>query len=339
MMRTPTIADTRQPAGPNGAMWAATLVLLAAALAVSELFWRTQGFLPSVTDDEALWALQRDRVNHAGPQTLLILGRSRIQQEFVPEVFRELCPEYDTIQLAVGGAHPVATLRDIAENTAFAGVVLCSISDASLLPELWEQQRPHLDFYYHQWGPLKRSGRAAKAFLQERLAFMAPELSFHNAVLDWLRDVLEPQFLRITADRHHVVDYRKVDLAQFADNQYKTIMKNIGEYIRFRGYAEWPAGLGRIEDLVTLIQRRGGQVVFVRCPTSGPYRAIEEQYFPRKRFWDVLVRSTRAHTLHFEDIPGMRDFDCAEGSHLHLEDTHTFTRLLVEDLRAAAILP
>lgn len=338
MTRDPSIADTRRPKGPYGLTWLAAVVLLACALAASEFFWRTQGFLPSVTDDEELWALQRGRVNRAGPKTVLILGRSRIQQEFVPEVFREVCPEYGAIQLAVGGLHPVASLRDIAVNTAFSGVVLCSISDASLLPELWEQQRPYLDFYYKEWGPLKRTGRAAKAFLQERLALLAPELSFHNAALDWLRGKLEPQFLRITADRHHSVDYRKVDLGQFTEDQYKTIMKNIGEYTQFRGYAEWPAGLGRVEDLVALIQRRGGRVVFIRCPTSGPYREIEEQYFPRKRFWDVFARSTSAYTLHFEDVPGMRGFVCAEGSHLNLEDTKTFTRLLATELQRAGII-
>lgn len=338
MTRKPVSADSRRPEGPHGLVWIATIILLAGALAASEFFWRAQGFLPSVTDDEELWALQRDRVNDASPETVLILGRSRIQQEFVPEVFQEACPDYDTIQLAVGGLHPIASLRDIAIETTFSGVVLCSISDASLLPELWEQQRPYLDFYYHQWGPLKRTGRMAKAMLQERLALLAPELSFHNAVLDWMRGMLEPQFLRITADRRHCVDYRKVDLGQFTENQYKTIMKNIGEYIQFRGYSEWPAGLGRVEDLVAFIQRRGGRVVFLRCPTSGPYREIEEQYFPRKRFWDAFARSTSAYTLHFEDIPGMRNFVCAEGSHLHLEDTEIFTRQLAVELRRAGIL-
>ena len=114
-------------------------------------------------------------------------------------------------------------------------------------------------------------------------------------------------------------------------------MQNIGEYIRLRGYVEWPAGVGRIEDMVSRIQRRGGKVVFVRCPTSGPYREIEERYFPRARFWDVLARETSAASMHFEDVPGMQ-FVCAEGSHLYLADTVTFTRLLAGKLKELGVV-
>ena len=337
MPHTPTIADSRKPHGPVGRVWWSAVVILAAALGSSELFWRAEGFLPSVSDDEELWSLQRDRLNGAGPKTLVILGRSRIQQAFVPEVFRKECPDYALIQLAVGGLHPVASLRDIADNTPFAGVVLCAISEASLLPELWEQQRPYLNFYYREWGPLKRTGRIAKSWLQANFAILAPELTFHTAALDWVRGTLAPQFLRIDAARHHRVDYRKVNIEEFRDNQYKTIMQNIGDYMQLRGYKEWPAGLGRVEDMTARIQRRGGKVVFVRCPTSGPYREIEERYFPRKRFWDAIARETGTLTIHFEDVQGM-EFACAEGSHLHLEDTEVFTRLLTQTLVQSGVL-
>ncbi|HNR31946.1 MAG TPA: hypothetical protein PKI11_13735 [Candidatus Hydrogenedentes bacterium] len=332
MTQTTANADSRRPAGPYRRVWGGAVLVLVALTVLSEAFWRAQGFQPSVTDDEQLWALERDCLDGAGPRTVVVLGRSRIQQAFVPEIFEEMRPGYGFVQLAMGGDHPLALLRDIAENTDFAGVILCTVTAPSLLPELWNQQQHRIDYYRREWGPLKRMGRRVKTFLQAHLVILAPELSLREAIPDLLRGRVEPQFLRVSPRRHHRVDYRKVDLAKFTEDQLKTITRNVETYVALEGFTNWPDGLGRIEDWVNAIQRRGGRVVFLCCPTSGDYRAVEDKHFPREVFWDVFAARTAADTIHFEDVPGMREFVCAEGSHLHIEDTHAFTRLLVEEL-------
>ncbi len=135
-----------------------------------------------------------------------------------------------------------------------------------------------------------------------------------------------------------MVAYRNVDIDEFTRIQYEKIKANMGRYIRLTSYAEWPSRLEEIEAAVRLIQARGGKVVFLRCPTSGAYRALKETHFPRRDYWDVFAARTSAYTLHFEDMPLVRDMECAEGTHLYVEDTWRFTAVLAEMLKEMGVL-
>ena len=331
-------AFDRVPPGRYGWMLLVAVLTLVLGITASEVFWRMQGFEPSVTDTEALWAQERARVEDAGEKTLLILGRSRIQQAFVREVFHEECPGYETIQLAVGGDHPIGTLINIAENTDFNGVVLCSITADSLLPELRDQQQHYLDYYYDDYGLLERIGQRFLTFAEWRLVTLAPELTPQEVLPDLAQGDAAPQFLRCTPWRRHIVDYTKAPLAQFTADQLKTVQKNTNRYIMLDGYTKWPNGLARVNDYVRMITQRGGKVVFVRMPTSGDYYAVEKQHFPRKAYWDVWARMTDAPCIHFEDVPAMAGMECAEGTHLQLEDTVVFTRALAEELKRRGVV-
>jgi hypothetical protein len=86
---------------------------------------------------------------------------------------------------------------------------------------------------------------------------------------------------------------------------------------------------------VARIQARGGKVVFLRLPVTGPLAEREEQLAPRAATWDRLVRENKVPAIHFADHPELRAFDCPEWSHLSAEDSVEFTRHLVPHLQAA----
>lgn len=90
---------------------------------------------------------------------------------------------------------------------------------------------------------------------------------------------------------------------------------------------------------VARIRARGGRVVFLRLPVTGPLLAREEQLAPRALTWDRLVRESGVPAIHFEEHPELRAFDCPEWSHLSAEDSVEFTRRLVPHLRAALQSP
>jgi len=321
-----------------GRIWLTALALCVAALVTLEFTWRALGFEPSITDDEDLWAYHREAVTDFDHNLLVLLGRSRIKQEFVPEVFEAMCPHYRYVQLAIEMWHPIATLRDLAENTGFAGVVVCSVTAESLLPELWDQQKDSLDYYYTRWGPMKRMNRIVRTWLQGHLVILLPELILQRVGPDLLKGDVEPQFLRTRADRTQVVDYHKVNIEEFTRARVQGIQGIMKGYTELEGYARWPKDLDVIEAMVEQIQGRGGKVVFLRCPTSGEYLATEARAFPRDRFWDVFAKHTAATTIHFQDIAGMKELVCAEGTHLHREDATAFTRILTEELLRRGIL-
>ena len=84
---------------------------------------------------------------------------------------------------------------------------------------------------------------------------------------------------------------------------------------------------GIVED-VSAIRSRGGNVIFVRYPTTGFSREVERQLQPRAECWDRVIEATGCLGIHFEDHEELKDFDCPEGSHLTQSDAIKFTRRL-----------
>jgi hypothetical protein len=83
-----------------------------------------------------------------------------------------------------------------------------------------------------------------------------------------------------------------------------------------------------MKDAVAAIRARGGNVVFVRHPSSGQVREIEDRITPRAAFWDRLLTETGAPGIYFEDHTSLRDFDCPEWSHLSAKDAVEYTQRL-----------
>jgi hypothetical protein len=83
---------------------------------------------------------------------------------------------------------------------------------------------------------------------------------------------------------------------------------------------------------VALIRSRGGEVVFVRPPSSGAYYEREQTAAPRAATWDRLLRETGAPGIHFEDYQDMQDLEIPEMSHLSRDSATRFTRAYVEVL-------
>ena len=86
---------------------------------------------------------------------------------------------------------------------------------------------------------------------------------------------------------------------------------------------------------IARIQGRGGKVVFLRLPVTGPLVEREEKLAPRAATWDRLVRENKVPAIHFAEHLELRSFECPEWSHLSAADSVEFTRRLVPHLKAA----
>ena len=74
--------------------------------------------------------------------------------------------------------------------------------------------------------------------------------------------------------------------------------------------------LVRTKIAVDKIRARGGDVVFLRPPSSPDIRAIEDQHTPRARVWDALLVYTNAKGIHSDDMPTVQNLFLPESSHL-----------------------
>jgi len=96
--------------------------------------------------------------------------------------------------------------------------------------------------------------------------------------------------------------------------------------------SELDAFFKSVKNATNKIKARGGEVLFVRTPSSGPYLKGENIVFPREKYWDRLLAETQCTGIHFMDYPAIAHFNCPEFSHLQLKDAVTFTKEFIKIL-------
>jgi len=84
---------------------------------------------------------------------------------------------------------------------------------------------------------------------------------------------------------------------------------------------------------VDKIKARGGQVLFVRTPSVGPYREAEVKGYPKTAYWDRLLALTGCKGIYFADYPETSYFICPEWSHLTPADAVLYTKAFVRELQ------
>lgn len=293
--------------------WFAGGLLL--SLVAAELVLRMMGHLPSVIDDRDLWAFHRQRIDEADRSALVLLGGSRIQLGVSLDT---LCADRGrkrVIQLAIDGTSPMATLRDLAENSEFSGLVVCSLFEPAFEPANWNAQQPWIDHFHREFAVTSRLKRVFSGTLQRYLVLVNSG---------------KPKYLTTQFDRSRSADYTQVDLTR-----HRQIRLDVGQRMFQRERASptaWLAQARLAESYVRAIQRRGGNVVFIRFPSSSPLYQLEERCYPRREYWDRYARVSRATLVHFEDVPVWRRFKCPDLSHLDRSDQIAFTESLVDVL-------
>ena len=76
------------------------------------------------------------------------------------------------------------------------------------------------------------------------------------------------------------------------------------------------------------IRARGGQVIFVRMPTSEPLWTRQARAYPRADYWDRFAAASGSPTIHFADYPSLSCFECPDYSHLDASDAPAFSHAL-----------
>lgn len=290
------------------------------SLVAAELVLRSMGHLPSVIDDRDLWAFHRQRIDETDRSDVVLLGGSRIQLGISLGTLSAGSGRKHITQLAIDGTSPMATLRDLAENSQFSGLVVCSLFAPAFEPVNWNAQQPWIDHYYRDFAVTSRLKRVFSGTLQRYLV---------------LANSGKPKYLTTQFDRSRSADYSQVDLTR-----HRQIRLDVGQRMfqtQRASPAAWLAQARIAESYVHAIQQRGGDVVFIRLPSSAPLYQLEERCYPRREYWDCYARISRATLVHFEDIPGWRRFTCPDLSHLDRSDQIAFTESLVDVLVARGV--
>ena len=281
-------------------------------------------------------------------RTTVFIGPSRIK-------FGLDIPTWETetgnhaVQLALIGQSDWDSFDDLANDKDFKGKLIVDVVEGIFFirdPGDGSRVRTNIA-YYRNITPTQRASFQINHVLESGFIFLNQDNFSINALLSkWklpkrkevlMGDVLPVfpvEFTPVSFDRQSYMTPNFVKDTNL-QNQVKRIWDG--------GGASWTPPTLNEDSLQVIfksakadadkIRNRGGQVIFVRTPSSGPYLMGEEKGFPRDAYWDQLLAVTGCKGIHFKDYPAISHFVCPEWSHLAPDDAIIFTKNLIKILQ------
>ena len=346
-MRSST-SNSKAAAGTGwGRAFALGIALYVLAIAALEVAGRRAGYRPIAApdNDRALWAVQRERVDHDGPNLVALAGNSRMMRSFSSPALRDALPDGDYVQLAVLGAEPGAVLRDLLVDPAFRGVLVCGIWEAD---RFWDPapQAPYVTYFHERWGWNERWNARARFFVNERLVSVLTQMNPMWRLFFAFEDgaTLGPQYDRFARDRMNLVDFALPAWASVVPKRQQEglwwLRTNARPQALERQAPAWVEQALALEPLIRAFQARGGRMVYVRLPSSNagdPDGALRQAM--REAYWDPFASRTAAAAIHFRDLPEARGLETPDAGHIDARDAPRFTRAVVDELRRRGVLP
>ena len=321
-------SSDRAPTGPWAKIWVTAALCCILALVITELTARQFKHQPSVIDDLALWSQVRDELASTSHPAIALLGASRIQLGVSPSLLERRFSDYRVFQLAVEGSSPVATLRDIADDTSFCGTVICELTPKYARIERHEDQANHVRFYHNQWSVDQFLNRRIRTELQSRFVIFNPSVSLVRIAgyLSKQGTFPPPAHVVTKPDRSRVADFSLHHSQrlgskdpQFTEDQVvrnSTSEPTVDELIQ---------QIAVVRPMIQAIEDRGGHVVFVRMPT--------DRHGDREAsFWRRFEQEIAPNLIDYASVPAMSHLKCPDGDHLDGRDIRPFTIGLADEL-------
>ena len=321
-----------------------TVALVLAALMLGAWEWNARSAIGlragDLDDSPQSWAEQR-RLASTAP--VAIVGDSRILFDTDLDRFEQLTG-VRPVQVSIVGTNGRALLEEMANDRRFNGLLIVGLADLSYFrPAGIGIGAPYLHNRDKNRLPSQVSGLVLDRWLQRRLAFMDSEYR------------LSTQLKQVDKGWRPGTDSPYEDvwkLSEVSDGRQYFMWDRIetDAYLRAHARHAWDRFKGpplpppiaakvveRSAEAVRRIRARGGEVLFVRPPSSPELRTIEEKRLPRSMGWDRLVAGTGTRGIHADDLPQAQQLILPEWSHLTRACATVFTDAYVR--RAAELTP
>jgi hypothetical protein len=327
------------PAQPWGPIALAVVLIVAALMGAWEWRMRQLQLVPGDFDDGAsAWAEQRRRID-AGNVAVAIVGDSRILFDTDLAHFEALTG-VRPVQLALPGTNGRPFLQDLAADPDFKGLAIVGITEGSYFRDEVGLMADALDTYKFE-SPAKRSSHLITTWLARRLAFLdeAYRLSVLTKRLDtgWRAGARSPYGevwkIATSKDERQTAMWGRIETDATLRDHARSV------WVQPRPNSGVPVAadvIARTQDAtreaVKAIRARGGDVVFVRPPSSPELRVHEDARIPRPAGWDALLAVADVRGVHFDDYPSMQGLAIPEWSHLSRACAPVFTDAYVRAL-------
>lgn len=326
-----------------------TLVLVVSFIVGWEWYWNNKGYTATYNDDKALWTNKRREAYH--DKATVFIGSSRIKFDLDIPTWEATTNE-KAVQLSLVGTSPRLLLEDLANDENFSGKLVVDITEVlffSKNPAFHQSAKEAIGFYQRQTLSERLSSEisfaleANLAFLEERrfsLNTLLNDLEIPNRAGVFVVPPFPKGFEWTNFDRQTYMSEMFLsdsnDLKRQTDIWSKLIM---GDPTPAVDGEELMQIFKEIKTNVDRIKSRGGKVIFVRTPSSGPMAEGEEKKYPKAKYWDKLIAFTQCEGLHYLDDPATKNLICPEWSHLSPKDAVFYTQQLAQSLRQKGWFP
>ena len=244
------------------------------------------------------------------------------------------------------GSDPVPYLVDLADDKNFKGTLVVDVTEGLFFSDFSPQDvaTDKKINYFKKITPTQRFSFQVNHILESQLVFLDQERYSLNSMLDKLPLPHRPGVYPGPdfPDDFGVVDFNRQSYmtSRFVadtilQNRVKAIWVCLG-----RVMAAPTSSAGKLDSFFNVIKvatdkikSRGGQVLFLRTPSSGPMLEHEKKGYPRTKYWDRLLAVTRCPGIYYADYPSISNFVCPEWSHLKPDDAVIFTKELIKILQ------
>ncbi len=315
------------------------LIIVVITTAFCEISLRNKGNIISYDDGPPMWSDKRAMVYEPKNQAIVFIGSSRIKYDLDIPTWQILTGIH-AVQLAVEGSSPRPALEDLANDPNFKGRLIVDITEILFFSNGSPREKILKEGikYFHDCTPAQKASFFLNKPLESQFVFLDKDYFSLNSQLDALKIPSRPGvfmmpifpigFNRMTFDRQ---EYMTAGFAADTNqrNQVKEIWQNLSKMSKLAPpmtEAELTKIFESVKKATDKIKARGGEVLFVRTPSSGPFLQGEKMGFPREKYWDHLLAVTHCPGIHFLDYPAIDHFECPEFSHLSRLDAAIFTK-------------
>jgi hypothetical protein len=321
------------------------LLLVVSVIGGWEIYLRSRGVAIYYDNGKELWADQRSKVYEPADKATVFIGSSRIKFDLDIDTWQTITGK-QAVQLAIEGSSPVPILKDLASDTSFRGRLVVDVMEPLFFSNdhfALEKPTEYLAWYKKRT-PAQKASFVLNHVLESWFVFLDKDKYSLTAGLDALGIPNRPgvyQFPAFPDDFNNCLFNRQSKMTPrfVADTALQRRVQNVWVFVMETGRKAPPPKedpvppmLAAVKNAVDRIRSRGGDVVFVRPPSTGAMGAMEQHVFNRQKFWDPLVAATGSKGIFFTDYPATSHFICPEWSHLTPQDAISYTKALINEL-------
>ncbi|MEX0331965.1 MAG: hypothetical protein AB3N64_11130 [Puniceicoccaceae bacterium] len=326
-----------------------TALLVLGFMIFWETYWRLEGYEPQLEETAELWARLRGQAATGSADEVVYTGSSRIAFDFDQDVWQQYFGGPRPIALPKIGTNPRPFLADMANDPGFRGLLIVGVTEGLFFSP--DEAPPAGEARIYLEHRENRSISARTDYLlsipvQSAFASINKEdLSLAALIRSRWLDLPDrqgaylmpdyPPFIGAIGPDRRIKMWHKCERDPELQRKVQQIWMPWFQLGPPLGGPPLEAIFDSVRQDVEKIRSRGGEVVFLRLPSTGELRKVEKERWPRQVYWDRLLRETGAPGIHFEDYDGLKGFDCPEWSHLSRVDAVIYTRNLVPIMQAA----